>query len=50
MTEPAEPAEPTLDQSYCDVDQHAPRCTGYTQDERDPETCNCDCHDIGMNQ
>lgn len=50
MTEPAEPAEPTLDQSYCDVDQHAPRCTGYTQDERDPEACNCDCHDIGMNQ
>lgn len=35
---------PTKDQSYCDVDNHQ-SCTGYTEDESDPETCMCRCHD-----
>ncbi|HMM95363.1 hypothetical protein [Phycicoccus sp.] len=35
--------EPTLDQSRCDIGDHV-RCTGYTEDERDPETCMCSCH------
>lgn len=34
---------PTLDQSYCDLSMHE-HCSGYTEDESDPETCMCDCH------
>lgn len=37
--------EPSKDQSYCDVGQHAPVCSGYTEDEADPESCFCTCHD-----
>lgn len=36
--------EPTKDQSHCDLEQHD-YCTGYTEDESDPETCTCNCHD-----
>lgn len=36
--------EPTPDQSYCDVGRHAPVCSGYTEDEADPESCMCTCH------
>lgn len=36
--------ETTKDQSFCDVGQHW-RCSGYTEDESDPESCVCDCHD-----
>lgn len=36
--------QPTRDESYCDVGDHQ-RCSGYTEDERDPETCMCACHD-----
>ena len=48
--DPAGPAgppslpEPTPDQSYCDVGLHQ-MCSGYTEDENDPETCFCECHD-----
>lgn len=35
---------PTVDQSYCDVNEHE-HCSGYTEDEGDPETCMCHCHD-----
>ena len=35
--------EPTSDQSYCDVGRHQ-ECSGYTEDEADPETCMCLCH------
>lgn len=45
MTEP--PPEPTLDQSYCDVGRHL-QCSGYTEDEADPESCLCTCHDEGL--
>lgn len=38
--------EPTPDQSHCDIGQHAPICTGYTEDENDTETCMCACHDL----
>ena len=41
---PPAPLEPTKDQSYCDVGQHG-RCSGHTEDELDPETCFCSCHD-----
>ena len=34
---------PMLDESYCDVYRHQ-ACSGYTEDEFDPETCMCDCH------
>lgn len=34
---------PTKDQSYCDLLRHQ-QCSGYTEDEADPETCMCDCH------
>lgn len=37
-------SEPTPDQSHCDVDDHQ-HCSGYTEDESDPETCMCECHD-----
>ena len=37
-------ARPTPDQSYCDVGLHQ-QCSGYTEDEADPETCTCNCHD-----
>lgn len=37
--------EPTADQSWCDLGRHAPVCSGYTEDEADPETCMCECHD-----
>lgn len=36
--------EPSPDQSHCDLDQHE-ECSGYTEDEGDPETCFCPCHD-----
>ena len=36
--------EPTPDQSYCDLGMHQ-QCSGYTEDESDPETCMCPCHD-----
>ena len=36
--------EPTKDQSYCDVEQ-CDRCSGYTEDESDTETCYCNCHE-----
>lgn len=35
---------PTPDQSFCDVALHQ-QCSGYTEDEGDPETCMCSCHD-----
>jgi hypothetical protein len=35
---------PTKDQSYCDIGQHD-RCSGYTEDEMDAESCMCNCHD-----
>ena len=31
------------DQSFCDVND-CQRCSGYTEDEADPETCMCECH------
>ena len=37
-------AQPTRDESYCDLDAHD-ACSGYTEDESDPETCFCLCHD-----
>ncbi|MER2142165.1 MAG: hypothetical protein ABS888_00110 [Eubacteriales bacterium] len=37
-------AEPTKDQSWCDLAMHE-HCTGYTEDERDAESCTCNCHD-----
>lgn len=37
-------SEPTRDQSYCDLGRHL-ACSGYTEDEGDPETCLCFCHD-----
>lgn len=37
-------ATPTPDQTYCDVGRHQ-QCTGYTEDEADPESCMCPCHD-----
>lgn len=37
------PVDPTPDQSYCDVARHA-ACSGYTEDEADPESCMCECH------
>lgn len=36
--------EPTKDQSHCYVGQHE-FCSGYTEDEADPESCDCTCHD-----
>ena len=40
--------EPTPDQSYCDVEMHD-SCSGYTEDEFDPESCFCECHDeVGL--
>lgn len=39
-------SQPTLDQSYCDLNRHQ-GCSGYTEDESDPETCMCNCHDLG---
>lgn len=36
---------PTPDQSYCNVGLHGPICSGFTEDEGDPETCMCECHD-----
>lgn len=35
---------PSSDQSYCEVGRHL-ACSGYTEDEQDPEGCLCDCHD-----
>lgn len=35
---------PTPDQSYCDLGYHAPTCSGFTEDEGDPESCMCPCH------
>jgi hypothetical protein len=35
--------EATPDQSQCDVGLHL-SCSGYTEDEFDPETCMCACH------
>lgn len=35
---------PTPDQSFCDVGLHQ-QCSGYTEDEGDPEPCMCSCHD-----
>lgn len=37
-------ATPTRDQSYCDIGRHQ-QCSGYTEDEADPETCVCTCHE-----
>lgn len=37
-------AKPTKDQSYCDVGNH-PACSGHTEDQSDPESCMCSCHD-----
>lgn len=42
-------AEPTRDQSYCDVARHL-QCSGYTEDENDAETCLCNCHDEGLGE
>lgn len=36
---------PTPDESHCDLGHHD-FCTGYTEDEADPETCMCECHDL----
>lgn len=36
---------PTADQTYCDFQMHL-QCSGYTEDESDPESCMCDCHDL----
>lgn len=41
------PDEPTPDQSYCDVGRHQ-QCSGYTEDEADPESCLCSCHDLPL--
>lgn len=41
---------PTADQTWCDIGTHAPICGGYTEDESDPESCYCECHDEGANQ
>ncbi|MGZ6576708.1 MAG: hypothetical protein ACXVHJ_37740 [Solirubrobacteraceae bacterium] len=35
---------PSPDQTECDFGRHL-ACTGYTQDESDPESCMCACHD-----
>lgn len=42
--EPDAGRETTSDQSYCEVGRHQ-ACGGYTEDESDPESCMCDCHD-----
>ena len=34
----------TRDQSYCEVGCHQ-NCSGFTEDEGDPESCMCECHD-----
>ena len=36
--------KPARDQSYCETGWHD-LCTGYTDDEFDPESCICDCHE-----
>jgi hypothetical protein len=43
----AQVVEPTPDQTYCDLDMHQ-QCSGYTEDESDPETCMCSCHDAQL--
>ena len=35
---------PTRDQTWCEVGEHD-NCSGYTEDESDPESCYCSCHD-----
>lgn len=44
MTSTTASVEPTPDQTYCDLGDHQ-HCGGYTEDESDPETCMCNCHD-----
>lgn len=41
--------EPTPDESLCDTGNHQ-QCSGYTEDESDPESCFCDCHNPGESQ